>query len=164
MVEKTKKKGRRRPPPKNQQATSIRAIVRARLKDAIMEYRLLGYALRPIMEAINEQFGPTSDEPLPGFKPINRVATIHELLTEAITESVDPLKREELREVLTGQLNQLLVANMGPALQGSTPHAQTALNILDRIAKIHKIGDEGEGTAAGTQTVTVVISGVDARA
>lgn len=150
---------RHAPKPKKQQATSREAIIRARVKELALQFRIQGFTLRDIVPAINEALGPEG-EALPGFKPYKSPHAITDMLTEAIKEAVDPLKKEELLFITTSGIQSIVAACMGPAQQGSIAHAQTAMQAFDRLIRLTGIAEkEGEGGAAAGSITQIFLNG-----
>ena len=157
-VTRPKKKTGRKPRKHDQQETSASAIVRAKVTEMALAFRLQGYTTRQILEAVNEAFGPTADEPLIGFKAIKSPTTITRYIMDAIADAVDPMKKEELLELHTMQTRQIFTAMIGPAMGGSVAHASLALQALEREAKLLKLHDKGDGQS-GVAGVQVFING-----
>lgn len=168
MTTKSKAKAKKRPGssrPKKQQATSAQRIMRERFKAMAAQYRVAGFKLQQITDSINEHYGPggEGEAELPStfkFRKISR-HLVHDLIVESIKESVDPLLKEQLRDLHIQQHEALLAAAMTPALQGSIAHIASAQSLLRDIAKLTGILDsEDDGNSGGGGITQIFLGGL----
>lgn len=155
----TKKRNPRRRRAPVLQATSMRKIHREKCKQVALEYRTAGFAsIRAIADAINTMFGPGGEAELPRFKSISH-HLVHTLLTEAIRESVDPLKKEELRNIELAQIDGMIAAAYTPASNGSTMHIDAMLKLHARKSKLLGLDNGEEGESGGTSITQYFVNG-----
>jgi hypothetical protein len=156
-----KKKSKRHPPkPKRQQATSREAIIRAKVKNLAMTFRVQGYTLRAILDAVNEAcMDPDSEAFIEGYKPYKSPHAIEDMLKEGIAESVDPLTKIELRQISLAQIDMILIPALAAAAQGSVPHAQVAMAAQQRRDAMVKLWQEDDDGKDGVQEIRIVLNG-----
>lgn len=137
--------------------------MREKFKALAGQYRLAGFNIRQCADAINEHYGPGGEgeaefSELPTaykFKPIGR-HLVDTLIRESIKESVDPMQKEELRDLEHQQYQALLAACMMPAMQGSIAHIQTAQGLLRDIAKLLGLHASDDDPSAGGAGITQI--------
>ena len=162
-----RKRPGRKARPKKQQASSVNAIIREHVKKLAGAYRLQNFSITAIADAINEAHGAegelASENPdlVAAFWKVHKKGVsrhhVHDLIVESIQEAVDPLQKEQLKQLEIQQLDAVITAMIGPAMQGSVPHAAQYQSLRRDKAKL--LGLEDDGDTGGPGITQIFLNG-----